>query len=223
MNYKVLSKTALFLVIPLSLLNSLFNSPCFSDDVYKWTDEQGKVHFSNEQKKVDAQKAELPQIEKENFEEKINDLKTLTNQTCLNRGGINCEAGKDSDGSVLCMDGFKDSAEIYDELCTEVKLTYEIVLPPKNKHKKLSFYPIKVQARNTTGINARDVSIKISLLYHLAEDRRYLLTLEGPNEISPFGIAEYTYIGKNIDERILRKAHVQIQCKNCWNPSKPKP
>lgn len=202
--------------------SSLLISPqiIIAEDVYTWTDEQGNVHYSNDANKENASKADLPQIEKQDFKEKIKDLQNLANQTCLNRGGVNCEAQKDVDGSVICMDGFTESAEMFDELCLEPRLSAEIILPPKKPNKKLSYYPIRVQVRNNTGIKAKGVTISILLLKHLSEESRYTLTLEGPQEIEPFGTLEYTYSGKNIEERILRKGNIRIHCDNCWKPVK---
>lgn len=32
---------------------------------------------------------------------------------CSGHGGVNCSAGPDSDGSVICVDGFRDSSVQY--------------------------------------------------------------------------------------------------------------
>lgn len=36
---------------------------------------------------------------------------------CSHHGGVNCGAGPDSDGSVICNDGWRDSSVGYSEVC----------------------------------------------------------------------------------------------------------
>lgn len=36
---------------------------------------------------------------------------------CSGHDGVNCAAGPDSDGSVICNDGWEDSSVDYDDVC----------------------------------------------------------------------------------------------------------
>lgn len=197
------------------------SSFAFADDVYTWTDAEGNIHYSNTPSENQAQKAKLPEIEKQNIQSRIDELKNVVNQTCVKKGGVNCEAGADVDGSVICVDGSKDSEENFREACSEVRLTAELVLPPKKNNKKLTFLPITVSVRNTSAIKASEVRVELNMLRSLSGDVRQRVTLEGPTEIDGYGISEYTYTGKMIDERILRKANLKVSCQNCWNPALP--
>ena len=50
----------------------------FAEDLFRWTDEEGKVHFSNSNKNEQAEKAELPEIEKQNIEDRIDELESIS-------------------------------------------------------------------------------------------------------------------------------------------------
>ena len=194
---------------------------CFADDVFTWIDSEGNKHYSNSSNNQNSEKADLPKIEKQDIEERIEELKSVSNKTCINKGGINCEAKADTDGSVICMDGSKDSIENFRDMCSEVKLSTEIYMPNKRSNKMLVRYPIVVKVRNNAAIEARNVKIELNVLKSLSSELREKLQLEGPSNIPQFGIAEYTFTGRSYDERILKKANINSYCDNCWNPALP--
>ncbi|OVE79912.1 hypothetical protein BVY02_01900, partial [bacterium J17] len=67
-------------------------------------DESGKTHYSSNENS-DAKAAELPKLERENIDERIAKIKSKTPPSCVNRGGVDCSRGADSDGRVICRDG----------------------------------------------------------------------------------------------------------------------
>ena len=63
-----------------------------SAKIYKWTDQNGKVHFSTKPSDEKAKATQLPEIQKENYEEKIGKIKAITPKNCSAHNGIDCEA-----------------------------------------------------------------------------------------------------------------------------------
>jgi hypothetical protein len=220
-NYPLKHSNAIF--IRIIAFNLLYSNILLADDVFKWTDADGKVHYSNSSKDNQGTKAELPQIEKSDFNDRLDELNSISNQTCVKRGGISCEAGKDEDGSVICLDGYRNSSEEFNSLCTEVRLQATIKLPENRSRKMLTTMPLTVTVRNNSAIEAQDVSVEVSLLKALNLSMRERLTLEGSKIIPAFGIMEYTFTGRIFDERILRKGNVSAGCKNCFTPPLPIP
>ncbi len=208
----------IFLIIPLILISSSF---LIAEDVFKWVDDEGNIHYSNNSQDSQGTKAELPELEKSDFKDRLEELNSISNQTCIKRGGVNCEAGKDGDGSVICLDGYKDSSEEFQALCTEVRLQSSINLPENRSRKRLTIMPLTVIVRNNSAIIAEDVRVEVSLLKALNLSVREKLILEGSKNIPAFGISEYTFTGKTFDERILRKGNISTSCKNCFNPALP--
>lgn len=90
-------------------------------EVYVKESESGTLSFSSKPSSG-AQKADLPEITKVDIEENVKKLKKKTPLTCTTKGGIDCEAGSDADGSVICYDGFKGSIERWNFKCGFAKL-----------------------------------------------------------------------------------------------------
>src|SRR5690606_21276337 len=88
-----------------------------ADNVYKWTDQKGVVHFGNNPSDQNAQKADLPEIQRENFDETLEKIRKATPENCINRGGVDCSKGADSDGSVICYDDFRDAVQPFIFVC----------------------------------------------------------------------------------------------------------
>ncbi|HMO18447.1 MAG TPA: hypothetical protein PKA63_06635 [Oligoflexia bacterium] len=191
--------------------------------ISSWVDKDGVRHFSSSEpapsvESYPKEKINLPEIEKYDIDTRIKELKAQTPETCLHRGGINCEAGVDTDGSVICHDGFRNSLEQFDISCSEVRLISSIKAPP-SKSKRLMKVPIIIEVRNESGIEAKEVRVKVSYPVAPYEEERIELSLEGPTSIPSYGIAEYSYSGKLIDDRIAPRGHVKITCENCWKPN----
>ncbi len=204
---------------------SLFILSCSTnaEPISTWIDEDGVRHFSTIEPSQIAETAELPDIKKYDGDSRIQALKEVAKKTCLNRGGVDCEAGATETGTVICADGFRGSVEKYEGSCTEIRLISTLNVPEAGKpDKRFLSVPIKVSVRNESRIEATDVSVRSSFPESLSSDNRFELLLEGPDTIPPFEIAHYTYTGKMLDARIARRGNVKVSCKECWDPLKEK-
>jgi hypothetical protein len=192
-----------------------------AEPISSWTDEMGVRHFSSKKDKNAKEATQLPEIEKYDIDSSIETLEEVSKKTCINRGGVDCEAGPTDQGNVICADGFKGSIEKYKGTCTEIKLVSSIDIPEKSHASKLfKTIPIAVTVRNESRIEAEGVIVKARFLESLESERRIEYLLEGPDKIPAFGIAHYTFSGRLIDARIVRRGTTSVTCLNCWNPLK---
>ena len=80
----------------------LISLPGIADQkIYKWVSPDGSVSYSTKKPKAEAEVAKLPPIMRAEVKIPENTL-----ESCESHGGIDCQAGPDGDGSVICMDGF---------------------------------------------------------------------------------------------------------------------
>lgn len=189
--------------------------PARAQEIYSWTDDEGKVHYSNEPKDSSAKSVTLPDTERYNSDQRIKDLKKEAARTCLNKGGIQCSLGEDSDGSVICSDGSKGSEEIFKASCSEVKLIAELKKPKKRLSKQILKIPVTATVRNQSSQEAKGIEVKVKFPQTPNADEYFDLRLEGPTNIPSFGVGEYTYSGKLIDDRIVIKGVISVDCQNC--------
>lgn len=210
---KTRKKKAKFVSVGLAMMFSL-TTAC-SQEIYSWTDEQGKTHYSNEAKDSTAKSVTLPDTERYNADQRIKDLKKETARTCLNKGGVQCSLGADEDGSVICSDGSKNSEESFKASCSEVKLIAELNRPKKRLSKQLLRIPVTATVRNQSSQDAKGVEVKVKFPNTPNADEYFDLKLEGPSVIPSFGIAEYTFSGRLIDDRVVIKGVISVDCENC--------
>ncbi len=177
-----------------------------SAKIYKWTDQNGKVHFSTTPSSKKAKTAPLPEIKKENYEKKIGKIKSNTPKNCSTHNGIDCEAGPDSDGSVICNDGYRNAVLPFRFKCLEAKL--------KVASLEVEQKQINLTLRNNSPVAAKAVRISISNNKFRRKQRKGLFQAEGPREVEPWSVAEYTMplpplpdFGNGISYR--------IRCENC--------
>lgn len=116
-------------------------------------------------------------------------------QTCRRKGGVDCTKGADEDGSVICIDGSKDSAQKFSDECTTARIT--IVNEEIVGEEKL------VAVRNLSSVTAKGIEVSLSRL------DRTKTRYEGPKEIEPFGVAEFRGRKGNSYETL------SVQCENC--------
>lgn len=197
------------------LILGVSTSNLIAQDIYTWTDAEGRTHYSNEAKDKSAKSATLPNTERYDSDKRIKDLKKEAERTCLNRGGVQCSLGEDQDGSVLCSDGSKDSEETFKASCSEVKLIAEIKKPKKRLSKQLLQIPLNAVVRNESSQDAKEVSVRVKLPETPNSDKFYELKLEGPTNIPSYGAGQYTYSGKLIDDRVVLKGVITADCENC--------
>ena len=183
-----------------AILLALVSQNAFAEGVYKWTDKEGHVHYTTAAPSKDARPAELPPIMR--GEVKLADKKLVT---CDKHGGVNCQAGPDSDGSVICFDSFKEASARYRFTCDAPKLEISDIGTPDTNG------VFSVFVRNAKSVEAQKMSVKIKLPDGL------IVKLAGPDSIAAFGSAEYQYTPANKDSVILKPKHedLQLTCANC--------
>lgn len=116
---------------------------------------------------------------------------------------------------MVCSDGSKNSEEKFKSSCSEVKLLAEIIKPKARLTKQLLQIPLNAEVRNQSSQEAKGVNIKVKLPKTPFSDEYFELQLEGPTSIPSFGVAQYTYSGKLIDDRIVLKGLISVDCENC--------
>ncbi|MCB0346986.1 MAG: DUF4124 domain-containing protein [Bdellovibrionales bacterium] len=225
---KVATRLAVSLTLSLYLLLFL-SGHAFADDIYTWTDENGQVHFSTEPR-GDAAKAELPEVRRENLDEKIEEIKGSTPPNCHNHGGVDCSRGRDSDGSVICLDGFANSMLPYRFSCLEARLraselslldSKREVIGIINKDFKISQEQVLeagemmllITLRNNSSVEAFGVSV------HVQTPNGKKAEAAGPEKVESFGVAEYLLPLKQLPQRLpferLARLDFKVRCTNC--------
>lgn len=124
-------------------------------------------------------------------------VKKPLKQTCGMHGGINCTAGSDKDGSVVCYDGFKDSLQRFNFECSAPKLLLE-------KSDLVNGILVAI-VRNNSSVDAKDIHV---FAYQDAQE----IALHGPEEIAGFESGQYELPWKWPG---LGPPSVLIKCSNC--------
>lgn len=171
-----------------------------ADPVYRWTDDAGVVHYSTKPSKPGLKPAELPKIMKANMSAPSGKL-----ISCEKHGGINCQAGADADGSVVCYDGFKNASPRFLFSCSSPKLELTDVSEPT----KIGGFSVFVR-------NSKTVPAKKPIVSFLFPDGR-TFNLDGPAEIAPLGVGEFMFSPKP-DAVVSKKpniASLNVSCENC--------
>lgn len=177
----------------------LWIQDAFAQQVYKHVDADGRVHYSSKPPHAGAEPAKLPQLTRLKESETVELL-----QTCDQHGGINCQAGADADGSVICFDGFTDASARFNFSCSTARLKVADV-------KIAESGALKVMVRNTRSVVAENPNVKISVGSNIE------VTLMGPDKIEAYGVGEFSFddlenqlVGVNVTRQ-----NVQITCSNC--------
>jgi hypothetical protein len=193
-------KTARFVfVLCLALAG---NVPARADSVYQWTDPDGTVHFGSKPLTKDAKPAELPKITKEHFNPAKGKL-----VSCSAHGGIDCQAGPDVDGSVICRDGFKDASPRFTFSCSSPQLALSDVSPVRPEG------TFSVFVRNGSSVEAKKPVVTVR-----SPDGQAKLVLPGPDHIDPYGMAEFAYTEKRSEPLFKEKpsqGSISVSCANC--------
>lgn len=199
------------------------NTP--NSQVYKCQDETGKTFFCNDPSRSPSNlKAELPQIGRENIDNKIAEIKSSKLETCKKHGGDKCELGADSDGSIICADGYRDSALPFKSVCLEAKLqvvslallrggvTYlEKGDSNLSNGELLDSDMLQLSLRNLTAVPAKLIKVYF-------ETQRIAAKLaDGPEAIEAYGSAEYQLRAASFSKKIPLASEVRykISCVNC--------
>lgn len=218
---------SLFHTVPLltGVLLAL-TSPLGAEEIFKYVDKNGKVHFSTSPQSGGA-KAELPKVKKENFDERLQRVRAETPPNCEKRGGIDCARGPDVDGSVVCLDGFSGSTLAFHSHCGTIRLQADA---PRVLDGAGTLIDAKVlHSVPSAADSAKTVTMTLRSLSALpAEDVRVELTFprlptplqaEGPTTVDPYGFAEYTArldpIRNYVTRENLRKLVIRVKCSKC--------
>ena len=188
----------------------LFTSTTLAQGIYKSTDEKGRTHYSSKPINSKSQQAKLPEITR-------GEVKVPASQliSCRSHGGVNCEAGIDADGSVICNDGFRDAAQRFRFTCNAAKLEVTQISDPSSDG---SF---TIVVRNSKSVAAIDTEVKVRFPDGSAP------SIPGPKEIEGFGVAEFKYGGhRNNNETLPNQISlsgpikvgiesIDVTCRNC--------
>lgn len=171
-----------------------------ADSVYRWTDDAGVVHYSSKPVHAGHEPADLPKIMKGDVK-----LTAATLVSCEPHGGVDCQAGADSDGSVICYDGFKNASPRFRFTCNSPKLELSDVSEPSKQG------GFTVFIRNSKTVAAK----KPTVSYAFPDGRNF--PLEGPAEIAPLGVGEFIFKappGVAVSEKPTF-AQLNVTCENC--------
>lgn len=189
--------------LKLSIALSLFaSSAAWCDPVFRWVDENGIVHYTNRPQGPGIKPAELPKITRGEVKLANPDL-----LTCKMHGDVNCEAGPDKDGSVICHDGFKDASPRFRFSCSSPKLEIADISDPD------AAGTFSVFVRNSKPVAA----IKLELFVKPPGDESEEIRLNGPDGIEAFGVGEFIFtgIGGEYLKHKPAKGQFRIACSNC--------
>jgi len=194
------------LVCPVALLTlALFASPSLAAPIYRFEGPDGKVIYSSKPPTKDAKAADLPPIMRAQMK-----LPKQDQISCAPHGGANCQLGPDTDGSVICYDGFRGAANRYRFTCNTPKLEISDISELTREGN------FSVFVRNSRSVKAAAPSVIFKPEYGTS------FKLSGPNEIEPFGLAEFIYQAPaNVAETevaLLQKpdlTQLDVVCGNC--------
>lgn len=225
---------AAFFQLLIALWIGLAARPLAAQEVYRHVDQDGNVTYSTTAEAGDKP-AELPQIQREDIQSKIEQIRQETPPNCSKHGGVDCSQPSDADGSVVCHDGFKDARLPYSLTCLEARLYSDLSIKiggggkvrlgaargisVKDKEKIAEALEngaemtLLVILRNMTAVAASDIGVEVRL------PNRSSVALSGPAQVEPFGVAEYEYwLGQKpaaVSAQSLKRFKLSVSCRNC--------
>ncbi len=216
-------KRAVAFLLSISVI--LLHASASADPIYKWTDEAGNTYYSTTPDDPGAKKSELPKLARENIDSKIRELKAETPPSCDKHGGVDCSRNADTDGSVICLDGYREAKLPFRFECMEAKLKSELLVKfgekdeiikhsseMRNKIADQSISELFLSVRNMSGIKASGIRAELRI------PSRPPIPIEGPQEIDAFGQADYILPAVNFSGVPLwqiERARYRIWCENC--------
>jgi hypothetical protein len=190
----------LFLIAFFAALS--YSTSVFADPVYKVMGPDGSPIFTTEKPSANAKPADLPPINKGDMA-----LPKIELVTCDQYGGIDCTAGPDSDGSVICYSGFKGATNRFRFSCNMPKLEVTEITPFNEQN------AFSVFIRNEKSVIAQDPEI----YFETPAGKRERLI--GPKQIDAFGLEEYIFKSKNPQDFLPNEkvtiAQITVSCMNC--------
>lgn len=188
------------LILPSLLFSLFFICNTLSAEIYKWKDEDGVTHYSSEPVE-NAKKAELPEINRGDVE-----IPSAGLLSCSNHGGINCQAGADEDGSVICYDGFTEASPRYRFSCLSPKLQITEV----SEVNEDGTFTVMVR-------NSKSVAASMPAVLYRPEHSPTEHKLSGPDKVEAFGVSEFKFVPRDADIPLSKPdlAQLSVKCANC--------
>ncbi len=143
--------------------------------IYTGTSVTGSVVYSSRPQQGAHAKKALPEIMRTGRPA----VKVKRALHCGEHGGLNCEAGPDADGSVICRDGYRATTAMYRWSCPLAKLVIVSLDQPEDS------LTASVVVRNKGRLTAKNPKIFIKSL------KNRQLDVKGPETLGVQGIAEY--------------------------------
>ncbi len=174
-----------------------------SKTLYTWEDERGVQHFTSSKQEAVAKGAEVKKADLAPIMR--GELKIPATQavSCVPHGGIDCAAGSDADGSVLCVDGFRDASPRFRFSCSAVHLEVADITVDEDQN------IVTVFIRNRSQISAEQVRISL-------RGKEANLALVGPETIEGFGLERYEATApEGHRASVASKSSVKVACVNC--------
>lgn len=182
----------------LTLLIFVFLSNVQAQGIYKYTDKDGIVRYTTKAPEANPIPAQLPNIKREAWISKAPKV-----ETCAKHGGVDCSKGADTDGSVICLDDYRNATNRYNFTCLEARMDIEDV---QEKNNGLEY---SVFVRNSSGVKVTSPMVT----YESPEHDK--VQLNGPNEIAPFGVAEFKLQLTSPLRVKPNHGNIIISCVNC--------
>ena len=194
------TKTTPSILLLLAVIMSVSALSAQADNVYRWIDKDGMAHYSSKPPTKDAKPADLPPL----LREGAKPVKAAL-VSCDKHGGINCQAGADNDGSVICYDGFAEASARFRFTCNSPKLQIsEISELAPDGH-------FTVTVRNTKSVQADKPVVALSL----PDGEK--VSLAGPSKIEPYGNGDFVYkpSSKIVLSAKAKIEQIEVNCFNC--------
>jgi len=171
-----------------------------AEGIYSWTDEKGITHYSTSPTSEDAKPAKLPNIMKADVV-----IPETRQASCDDHGGVDCAAGPDRDGSVICRDGFRGVRVPFRFTCNAARVQIADVSEVDENGQFTVFL------RNLESVAARGLSV--TFVPGGGEE----VKLNGPQDLDGFAMGEFVYQGSDYIPILNQPdaAQLVVDCLNC--------
>jgi hypothetical protein len=179
-----------------------FLSESYAQSIYIEKKPDGSTVYTDKPKNPDlAVQKQLPQIPR--YEPSNIPIQKI--ESCSIHGGNDCLAGPDTDGSIICSDGYKESRARYNFLCKQAKLTVENFVVSDDGSK------INFSIRNRGEVGAYNIVV------YFKQNGLLKSTSQQIEKLDAFGAVEIEFNHlKLLDKSIPYLVdNISISCNNC--------
>ena len=197
-----------------------------AQQIYRRILPNGAVEYSTSAEERTEQPAALPELGRENLDKKIKEIEHQTPPSCVEHGGVDCSRGRDSDGSVICLDGYRGALLPFRFHCLEAELAKQIKVrsrgeenfSPLSSLKELKTLADKLEAlqitvRNLSAVEAWGLKVSFRL------PRDIELPISGPDHIPAYGIADFSASKETLQHLLSvekpEQLRLKVLCINC--------